>query len=80
MGDAAAVQELERRGEVADDLGGLGLGEPEAPLDLSEEGSPVGLLEDEVEVVLLLEVLDELDDVGVARAEVVDLHLLQDLY
>ena len=29
MGDAAAVQELEGRGEVADDLGGLLLGESE---------------------------------------------------
>ena len=79
MGDAAAVEELEGGCEVADDLGGLGLGEAHPPLDLPEEGTPVGLLEDEVEVVLLLEVLDQLDDVRVARAQVVDLNLLQDL-
>ena len=79
MGDAAAVEELECGCEVADDLGCLGLGEAHPPLDLPEEGTPVGLLEDEVEVVLLLEVLDQLDDVRVARAQVVDLNLLQDL-
>ena len=79
VGDAAAVEELEGGCEVADDLGGLGLGEAHPPLDLPEEGAPVGLLEDEVEVVLLLEVLDQLDDVRVARAQVVDLNLLQDL-
>ena len=38
MRDASAVEELECGGEVADDLGGLGLGEPQPPLDLSEEG------------------------------------------
>ena len=79
VGDAAAVEELEGGCEVADDLGGLGLGEAHPPLDLPEEGAPVGLLEDQVKVVLLLEVLDQLDDVRVPRAQVVDLNLLQDL-
>ena len=36
MCDAAAVQELEGGGEVADDLGRLGLGELDPPLDLSK--------------------------------------------
>ena len=72
------MEELERAGDLGDDLAGLALAEVHALLDAVQQLAAVYLLEDEVEALVVLEELDQLDDVGVALTVVEGLDLLED--
>lgn len=78
MSDAPFVQEGQSPCEVMNDGRSLVLGEVNSLLDLRQQRPAVGLLEDEVKVVLVFEEVLQLDDLELTAAEVVEFDFLHD--
>ena len=79
VGDAATVKELDGGGEICHHLACLGLREMDSGLNVIQQWTSRHFLKHKTESVVLLEILDELDDIRLASAQVVYLNLLQHL-
>lgn len=75
MSDALLVEKVQARGDLLHDLRGVVLREADVLLNARQQRSTVDLLEHQVELLLVLEELDQLQDVGVALAMVERLDL-----
>ena len=72
VSDTLGVEELQGGGHVSDDVGGLLLSEIFPGLNVVEELASRDLLEYQVKSLRLLEILNELYDVGVTLIEKID--------
>ena len=75
--NAAAMKERERLGEVTHNFTGLGLSEVSSALDVLKKGTSMQLLKDQVEFIILFKVFNELNDIFLPAAHVIDFNLLQ---
>lgn len=78
VGNAFLVKEVEARGDLLHDLGGIVFREADVLLNPCQQRSAVDLLEHQVELLLVLEELDELQDVGMTLAMVEGFDLAED--
>lgn len=68
MSDAFLVEEVQARSDLLHDLRSVVLREEHVLLDARQQRSAVDLLEHQIELLLVLEELDQLQDVGMALA------------
>ena len=71
------MQELQRRGQITNDVASLLFGKSHSILNMIQQLSSMNLFKDKVEPISLFEILDQLDDVLMASAMMKSFNLFE---